>query len=169
MRRLFGTLALGAALTAAIPLAANAATAKLKSPDGADMGTLLLVQTADGVKITGEVKGLEPGSHAFHIHETGKCDAPDFKSAGGHYNPGKTPHGKQGGGPHAGDMDNVEVTDTGPVSISVVNDRVTLNSPAKASLFDADGSAIVFHAGPDDYASQPAGDAGGRVACGVIE
>lgn len=152
----------------ALPLAANAATASLKSPEGKDMGTLMLVQTSDGVRITGEVRGLEPGEHAFHIHAVGKCEPP-FKSAGGHYNPGNNPHGKHGGGPHAGDMDNVTVVDSGPVKIDVVNPRVSLSAPAKGTLFDADGSAIVFHAGPDDYKSQPSGDAGGRVACGVIQ
>lgn len=160
---------LAAVLSIGVPAAAHAATAVLKSPDGTEMGTLNLVQTADGVHITGEVRGLEPGVHAFHIHEIGKCEGPDFKSAGGHYNPHGTPHGKQGGGPHAGDMDNIDVLDSGPVTIDVYNDAVTLNAPAKATLFDDDGSAIVFHAGPDDYTSQPAGDAGGRVACGVIE
>jgi Cu-Zn family superoxide dismutase len=169
MRRII-TAAVGvAALASLLPMGAHAATAALKSPDGSDMGTLNFVQTADGVRITGKVRGLEPGEHAFHIHAVGKCDAPDFKSAGGHYNPYNSPHGKQGGGPHAGDMDNIAVVDSGPVEISVVNSAVTLNAPAKGTLFDADGSAIVFHAGPDDYASQPAGAAGGRVACGIIQ
>lgn len=169
MRRLIGSAVLSAVILGFAPVAAEAATAQLKSPEGADMGTLSLVQTADGVKIEGTVKGLEPGEHAFHIHETGKCDAPDFKSAGGHYNPGNQPHGKHGGGPHAGDMDNATAGDDGTAKISVVNSLVTLNAPANGTLFDADGSAIVFHAGPDDYSSQPAGDAGPRVACGVIQ
>lgn len=169
MKKFLCTAVGAAALFVMLPAAAHAASAVLKSPDGTEMGTLLLVQTADGVHITGTVRGLEPGEHAFHIHETGKCDPPDFKSAGGHYNPGGTPHGKQGGGPHAGDMDNIPVLDSGPVQIDVVNSAVTLNAPANGTLFDADGSAIVFHAGPDDYKSQPSGAAGARVACGVIE
>lgn len=168
MRKLLGTVALSAVVLGLAPIAANAATAQLKSPDGADMGALSLVQTADGVKIEGTVKGLTPGEHAFHIHAVGKCEPP-FKSAGGHYNPGNSPHGKQGGGPHAGDMNNVTAGDDGTVKISVVNSLVTLNAPANGTLFDADGSAIVFHAGPDDYSSQPSGAAGGRVACGVIQ
>lgn len=168
MRNFFGSAVLSAAILGFAPAIAVAATAQLKSPEGADMGTLSLVQTADGVKIEGTVKGLTPGEHAFHIHAVGKCEPP-FKSAGGHYNPGNSPHGKQGSGPHAGDMDNVTAGDDGTVKISVVNARVTLNAPANGTLFDADGSAIVFHAGPDDYTSQPSGDAGGRVACGVIQ
>ena len=168
MRKLIGTAALAAMIVGSAPMAAHAAKAELKSPDGADMGTLSLTQTAEGVKIEGSVKGLTPGEHAFHIHETGKCEPP-FKSAGGHYNPGNQPHGTRGGGPHAGDMENIVAGEDGSAKISVVNSLVTLNAPANGTLFDADGSAIVFHAGPDDYASQPAGDAGGRVACGVIQ
>lgn len=152
-----------------MPGAAQAATAVMKSPDGKELGTLNLVQTGDGVKISGTISGIEPGIHAFHIHETGKCDAPDFKSAGGHFNPHGSPHGKDGGGPHAGDMENLHITDSSPQTISVVNDKVTLNPVAKTSVFDADGSAIVIHAGADDYKSQPSGAAGARVACGVIQ
>lgn len=167
----FLSAALGAAaITAMLPLAAQAATASLKSPEGQDMGTLNLLQTSGGVRITGTISGLTPGEHAFHIHETGKCEPPDFKSAGGHYNPANVEHGTQSNtGPHAGDMENITAGEDGSVKIDVVNSRVTLNAPANGSLFDADGSSIVIHAGPDDYTSQPAGAAGPRVACGVIE
>jgi len=157
------------AIALILPGAAHAASAVMKSPDGKELGTLELVQTGDGVSIKGTLSGIEPGIHAFHIHETGKCDAPDFKSAGGHFNPHGAPHGKDGGGPHAGDMENLHITDSSPQAISVVNAAVTLNPNGKTSLFDADGSAIVIHAGADDYSSQPSGAAGGRVACGVIQ
>ena len=169
MKTIFSTALLSAGLSVVLPAAVMAATAILKLPDGKEMGMLSLVQTGDGVKITGTVSGLEPGEHAFHIHETGKCDPPDFKSAGGHFNPLGTPHGKHGGGPHAGDMDNLTAGDDGKVAIDVVNGRVSLNPNGKISVFDADGSAIVIHAGPDDYSSQPSGAAGSRVACGVIQ
>ncbi len=158
-----------AILSLALPATAHAAKAIMKSVDGKEMGTLNLVQTGDGVRITGTIRGLEPGELAFHIHEVGKCEPP-FTSAGGHFNPFDVPHGKlTEGGAHAGDMDNVPVLDSGPVEIDVVNPRVTLNPHGTVSLFDTDGSSIVFHQGADDYRSQPAGAAGPRIACGVIE
>ncbi len=168
MKKLLGSAALAAAMAITLPVAAFAASAALKSPEGADMGTLQLAQTIAGVHISGKVTGLTPGSHAFHIHAVGKCEPP-FKSAGGHFNPFGTPHGKHGGGPHAGDMENLAVGDDGTAAIDVVNGGVTLSTHGKHSLFDADGSAIVIHAGADDYASQPSGAAGGRVACGVVQ
>jgi Cu-Zn family superoxide dismutase len=168
MKKVFCRAALAAALVKLVPGAAWAATAALKSPEGADMGTLSLVQTGVGVHITGTVTGLTPGEHGFHIHAVGKCE-PDFKAAGGHYNPYNTPHGKLGGGPHSGDMDNIVAGADGTAAIDVVNPRVTLSAPARATLFDADGSAVVIHGGADDYQSQPSGAAGPRVACGVVQ
>ena len=168
MKKWFCSAALAAGIAFALPVTVQAATASLKSPEGADMGTLTLVQTGSGVKITGSVTGLTPGEHGFHIHAIGKCE-PDFKAAGGHFNPHGTPHGTQGGGPHAGDMANITAGEDGGVTIDVVNERVTLNTNGKHSVFDSDGSAIVIHAGPDDYTSQPSGAAGARVACGVIK
>jgi len=169
MKISFRTMVLTASLAAMLPLAAQAATATMKSPDGKHMGILNLVQTSAGVHITGAVSGLTTGEHAFHIHAVGKCEPP-FKSAGGHYNPLGLAHGKQSlGGPHAGDMDNITAGNDGGLKIDVLNESVTLNAPATGTLFDADGSAIVIHAGADDYTSQPSGAAGSRVACGVIK
>jgi len=156
------------ALAFLLPVTAHAASALMKSAEGKEMGSLSLVQTRAGVSISGTLRGVEPGIHAFHIHAVGKCEPP-FKSAGGHFNPHGSPHGKKGGGPHAGDMDNIPVLDSGPLEINVVNSQVTLNTNGRHSLFDADGSAIVFHAEEDDYSSQPSGAAGGRIACGVIK
>jgi superoxide dismutase, Cu-Zn family len=108
---------------------------------------------------------LPAGDHAFHIHAVGKCVAPDFKSAGGHYNPEEDQHGIMNeAGPHAGDMPNIHVPESGQLHIEVLNQMVSLDG-----LFDEDGSAIVIHEGPDDYTSDPAGDAGSRISCGVIE
>ena len=133
------------------------------------MGTVRLAQVPEGVKISLDVSGLSPGMHAFHIHGTGKCDPPDFKSAGGHFNPEGKKHGlKNPDGPHAGDMENVEVGEDGTAQVEVVNTRVTLGE-GKNSLFQPDGTAIVIHAKADDNMSDPAGNAGPRVACGVIE
>lgn len=158
-----------AGLLAAGSAHAADATAELKDPDGKSLGTLELSDEGSGVTISGDVSGLSPGEHAFHIHETGKCEGPDFKSAGGHFNPDNKKHGEVEGGPHAGDMPNITADDDGKVSISHTNDAVTLEKGPKNSLFDDDGSAIVIHAKADDYKSQPAGDAGDRVACGVIK
>ncbi|MGE0612261.1 MAG: superoxide dismutase family protein [Hyphomicrobiales bacterium] len=147
--------------------AAHAASAKMVGPDGKEMGTLELSEAGGGVKITGTISGLTPGEHAFHIHETGKCEPP-FTSAGGHYNPGGHKHGKVEGGSHAGDMDNLTVGADGTVKIEVTNTKITLKSGEKNTVFDDDGSAFIIHAKADDYKTQPTGDAGGRAACGII-
>lgn len=163
----FAASLLAAALAWSAPAQAQSATAELKDTDGKEVGTLQLSESGDGVRISGELTGLSPGEHAFHIHETGECEPP-FKSAGGHFNPTDAKHGKVEGGPHAGDMDNITVGEDGSVSIDVVNEMVTLKEGEQTSVHDDDGSAIVVHAGADDYESQPSGDAGDRVACGVI-
>ena len=151
------------------PAAATAtARAALAAPDGTARGTVDFVETAHGLLITARLKGLPPGIHGFHIHETGEC-APDFKAAGGHYAPDGREHGVlRQGGPHAGDMPNIHVPASGELTVELVNDRVTLDPQGDGTLRDADGSAIVIHAGADDYESQPSGDAGDRIACGVI-
>ena len=146
------------------------ATASLKGGEGADHGTVTLTQTPAGVLLVAELKGVPAGEHGFHIHETGKCDAPDFKSAGGHYNPTDAKHGFMvEGGPHAGDMPNFtqpEGSDT--LAFEVLNAMVSLDEDAEGTLMDEDGSAIIIHSGADDYESQPSGDAGSRIACGVV-
>ncbi len=136
---------------------------------GQAIGTAALRDTSGGVLIDLDVKGLSEGEKAFHIHETGKCTPADkFASAGGHFAPAKNAHGLLvAEGPHAGDMPNLFVKQDGTVRAQVLNSAVTLGK-GDATLADADGSALVIHAGPDDYKSQPAGDAGGRIACAVI-
>lgn len=158
-------------LLAAGPAAAQEATATLKSPEGAAVGTVVLSETPHGVLMAVKVNDLEPGPHAFHIHAVGACTPPDFRSAGGHYNPAGREHGIENAkGKHAGDLPNLHVAANGKVELEVLADAVTLtDGGARATLFDADGSAIVVHAGPDDYASDPAGNAGARVACGIVE
>lgn len=147
------------------------ASATLMDANGVEVGTAELVQTpANGVLIRLDVRDLEPGEHGFHIHETGQCTAPEFTSAGGHFVPRDHAHGMlHERGMHAGDMPNLRVPPGGAVQAEVLAEHVSLVPGAVGFLLDDDGSALVIHAGADDYRSQPSGDAGARVACGVIE
>jgi Cu-Zn family superoxide dismutase len=167
---LVALLGLGLALPAAAQQQMPQARGNFINAQGQSVGTAALVQTPNGVLITLELRGLPPGLHAFHIHQTGRCDANGgFQTAGGHYNPGNHEHGYMvQGGAHAGDMPNQFVGPDGVLRTQVLNDKVTIGS-GDTTLFDSDGSALVLHAQPDDYRSQPAGDAGGRIACAVIE
>ena len=144
------------------------ATAELKDKDGKTVGRAVFHEVSDGVIVRLEVKGLTPGLHAVHVHAVGKCEGPAFTTAGGHFNPTQKKHGfKSPEGAHAGDMPNMYVGKDGSGVFEVLNDSITLK-PGERSVFDADGSAIVVHAGPDDDVTDPAGNSGDRVACGVI-
>jgi Cu-Zn family superoxide dismutase len=115
------------------------------------------------------LKGIPAGEHAFHIHGVGKCEPP-FTSAGGHFNPGNKKHGiTVATGHHAGDMPNLHVPASGELVIELVNASVTLTKGRPASLFGKDGTSLIIHAGKDDYKTDPTGDAGGRIACGIIQ
>ena len=164
---LIGLLA-GVALAAATFQAAGAADrarAAMANAQGESVGEVTLVQTPNGTLLHARLTGLPAGAHAFHVHTVGKCEPP-FKSAGGHFNPGGHKHGLFAeGGMHAGDMPNIHVPESGALEIEVLNAQLMLD----ASLFDDDGAAIVIHDGPDDYRTDPAGAAGPRIACGVIE
>jgi len=127
-------------------------------------GTVYFTRVKDGVRIDGEVTGLTPGAHGFHIHEKGDCSAPDASSAGGHYNPMKMPHGSPSSAQrHLGDFGNIEANTSGLAKFSRIDHAATLDGPNSII-----GHAVVVHADPDDLKSQPAGNAGKRVACGVI-
>ena len=153
----------------ALPAAAQNATAALKNAEGKEVGSVNLTQTPHGVLINLSVKGLAAGEHAFHVHAVGKCEPP-FTSAGGHFNPTNKKHGMLAAeGYHAGDMPNLHIPQSGDLTVEVVNASITLEKCKPNSVFDADGSAIVIHAGSDDYKTDPTGDAGGRIACGVIQ
>ncbi|WP_284736030.1 superoxide dismutase family protein [Dongia deserti] len=150
--------------------AQQAASAPFINAEGREIGTVQLTNTPHGVLISGQLAGLPAGEHGFHVHETGRCDASDgFKSAGNHFAPAGHSHGfLDPAGPHAGDMANQSAPADGTLHLEVFNPYVTLDS-GENSLFDADGSALVVHADPDDYKSQPSGDAGSRIACAVVE
>jgi Cu-Zn family superoxide dismutase len=162
----FATLALTTAC-ASLQGAGPTAKVQLESRSSSTVtGTLTLRQKADGVHITGEVLGLAPASaHGFHVHEKGDCSAADASSAGPHFNPLGSPHGKMGTGTHhAGDMPNIVADKRGAAQVDVLVAGATL-TPGPASIA---GRAVVVHRDPDDYATQPAGNAGPRLACGVI-
>jgi Cu-Zn family superoxide dismutase len=161
---------MGAAAPGACAASAQTAKATLVDAKGAPAGTATFLQTPTGVLVDIEVMGLAPGEHAFHVHQKGVCDpSGSFKSAGDHFAVAQQKHGFQTeGGPHAGDMPNLFAGPSGTAKAETFEMGITLGEGA-TSVFDADGSAIVVHAQPDDHHSQPAGNAGDRVACGVIE
>ncbi len=147
------------------------ASAELINAKGEFIGKAVFVETPVGVLISLEAKNLPPNSElALHIHELGKCDPPDFTSAKGHFNPFNKKHGLLNPeGPHAGDMPNVFTDDKGNLKVQVLNTFITLRKGKENSLFKEGGTSIMIHAHKDDYKTDPAGNAGHRIACGVIK
>jgi Cu-Zn family superoxide dismutase len=150
--------------------AAANAYAVVNDSSGNAVGTAALVQDAAGVvHIEMHAKGLTPGAHGVHFHAVGSCIAPAFASAGGHFNPEGKHHGLSNpAGPHAGDLPNMTADADGNADYTAMTSRVSLTPGAK-SLLDADGSALVIHASPDDNMTDPAGNAGARIGCGVVQ
>jgi Cu-Zn family superoxide dismutase len=133
---------------------------------GRDVGTLSLAPHTGGLVLTGTVRGLPPGAHGIHLHASGRCEPP-FESAGAHWNPTRRLHGTANPqGPHLGDMPNLVVAGDGTGTVSVMTPGGTLSGAD--ALLDADGAAVVIHAGPDDYRTDPSGNSGERIACGVV-
>ena len=150
------------------PAAPITASADVKNPQGQTVGTATLSQVTGAVRVVLEVRGLPPGQKGVHIHAVGKCDPPDFNSAGAHFNPDGKQHGLQNPqGPHAGDLPNITIGSDGSGRLESTNDRIMLAEGA-TSLFDADGSTIVIHAAADDFKTDPTGNSGARIACGII-
>lgn len=153
------------------PAPEQSATASMIDRDGAEIGTVTFHQTQSGVlHVIVEVAGLEPGARGFHIHENGTCDPEDgFESAGGHYS-GDRSHGIHAeDGPHPGDFPNVHVGQDGVLKVEFFSHMLSLSDDAEYPLIGPEGSAVIIHEGADDYTTDPSGEAGDRIACGVIE
>lgn len=134
------------------------------------IGEISLTESQKGVELTAIINSIMPGVHGIHLHAVGTCDAPNFESAGAHFNPTHKQHGVDNPlGPHVGDLPNITADQTGEVQLNFVTADFTLKKGETTSIFDADGTAIVIHEQADDYKTDPAGNSGARIACGVIE
>lgn len=144
------------------------ATADVLNADGVVVGKVLIKESEGEVQLLAKFRGLPPGPHGFHIHDVGSCEPPDFSSAEGHFNPEGMEHGKMNPeGSHAGDMANLMISEKGTAKIKIKLEGVTL-AEGNNSLLEGDSTALVVHADPDDEKTDPAGNAGPRIACGVI-
>ncbi|HYW50812.1 MAG TPA: superoxide dismutase family protein [Gemmatimonadaceae bacterium] len=159
----------GAMRSAADSLGGNTkATIPVKSSTGRDLGSLTVTEAAQALSVSGTLRGLPPGSHGIHFHMVGRCDAPAFTSAGEHWNPTSKQHGMENSqGPHLGDMPNITVGADSTASVLIVTKGGTIRG-GMSGLMDADGASIVIHTAADDQRTDPSGNSGGRVACGVV-
>jgi Cu-Zn family superoxide dismutase len=141
----------------------------MRSGSGARYGILTLSRSVAGVRIDGALTGMPAGVHGIHFHQVGRCDPPEFTTAGPHLNPAGAAHGLENPrGPHAGDLPNVTANTAGQMVVDIATTRVTMDMDPRVGLFDRDGTALVIHADPDDQRTDPAGNSGARIACGVV-
>lgn len=163
------TLLAGCAGMGGGAMGADVHTITLRDANDRTVGTALLRPMADGVQVVLSVNGLPPGTHGVHVHQTGLCERPDFASAGGHLNPDSRQHGMQNPqGPHAGDLPNLVVDANGRGSVTGTARGTTLEGNAANALRKPGGTALVVHASADDQVTDPSGNSGARIACGVI-
>jgi superoxide dismutase, Cu-Zn family len=147
----------------------NSIRAEIMSASGSSMtGEAVFEEVTDGVKMTLTVQGATPGTHAVHLHESGDCSAPDATSAGGHWNPGNSDHGNRTAGNefHSGDIANLEVSEDGTGTLEVTAHDWSIGGDPQTDVI---GKAVIIHASADDFISQPSGNAGARVGCGVVK
>lgn len=169
MKFLKWIFALAILLAAAIPAAAQSAHADIMNASGQKIGEAKFHQTKEGVNISINVSQIPPGTHGVHLHAAGQCIAPDFKTAGAHFNPDNKQHGaKNPNGAHNGDLGNITANAEGKSKASFTDSHVTLGDGPN-SLFPTSGTSIVIHAQPDDETTDPTGNSGSRFACGVIQ
>ena len=160
---------LAVVLTNAPQVQAQEAKAEVINTQGESIGTVMFTQVDQGVKVTADLHSLPPGTHSFHVHQMGMCEAMDFKSCGGHFNPYGTQHGfLNPNGPHAGDLPNIVAGEDGTYRGELITGLLSLDKEAENSVLKEGGTAVIIHADADDYISDPAGNGGARIACGVV-
>lgn len=167
--RLFATLLPLAVIAFCLSSAAKTVKVHMKDANGKSFGTVTIKPAGTGVSLDLHLKHLTPGLHAIHFHQDAKCDPPDFKSAGPHFNPDNKKHGALApDGPHAGDMENFKVTAKGDTPNTTIDDPYVNMSADSHSIFSNGGTALIIHAKADDKRTDPSGNSGDRIACGVV-